>query len=71
MNAAHTFIALIVATAGSLASEGSIIISEFMAGNDTTVAPNSVPGRFDDWIELHNTGASRTRHGRMASDQRP
>ncbi|MDB4788770.1 lamin tail domain-containing protein [Akkermansiaceae bacterium] len=56
MNATHTFIAIIVATAGSLVSEGSIIINEFMAGNDTTVAPNSVPGRFDDWIELHNTG---------------
>ncbi|MBT7214155.1 MAG: lamin tail domain-containing protein, partial [Verrucomicrobia bacterium] len=56
MNATHTFIAIIVATAGSLVSEGSIIINEFMAGNDTTAAPNSVPGRFDDWIELYNTG---------------
>jgi hypothetical protein len=56
MNATHTFIAIIVATAGSLLSKGSVIINEFMAGNDTTVAPNSVPGRFDDWIELHNTG---------------
>ena len=56
MNATHTFIAIIVATAGSLVSEGSIIINEFIAGNDTTAAPNSVPGRFDDWIELYNTG---------------
>ena len=70
MNAARTFIALILAIAGSLASEASIIISEFMAGNNTTVVPNSVPGRFDDWIELHNTGPSEQDMGgwRLTND---
>ncbi len=55
MKAAHSLIALTLATAGSHRGEASIIINEFMAGNDTIVVPNSVPGRFDDWIELHNT----------------
>lgn len=54
MNATRTLIAILLATAGSLFSEASIIINEFMAGNDTIVVPNSAPGRFDDWIELHN-----------------
>lgn len=58
MKAAHTLIALILATAGSLCSKGSIIINEFMAGNDSIVVPNSVSGRFEDWIELHNTSGT-------------
>lgn len=58
MKAAHTLIALILATSGSLRSEGSIIINEFMAGNESIVVPNSVSGRFEDWIELHNTSGT-------------
>ena len=35
-------------------SRASIIINEFLTGNDTITVSNAVPGRFDDWIELHN-----------------
>lgn len=35
-------------------SSGSIVINEFLTGNDTIIVPNSVSGRFDDWIELRN-----------------
>lgn len=33
--------------------EGTVVINEFMAANDATVADQD--GEFDDWIELHNT----------------
>ena len=32
----------------------TVVISEFMAANDTTLADDE--GEFSDWIELHNTG---------------
>lgn len=35
-------------------SSGSIVINEFLTGNDTIAVPNAVAGRFDDWIELRN-----------------
>ncbi len=33
-------------------------LNEFMASNNTTVAPGAVAGTFDDWIELYNEGAA-------------
>ncbi len=32
-----------------------VVINEFLAANETVVVPGAVAGRFDDWIELHNT----------------
>ena len=58
MKAAHTLIALSLAIAGTVRCDASIIINEFMAGNDTIVVPNAVPGSFDDWIEIHNTAGT-------------
>src|SRR3989442_5637527 len=38
------------------AAAPSVVISEFMAGNNQTLADED--GEFSDWIELHNTGVS-------------
>ncbi len=35
---------------------GDVVINEFMASNDTTVADQD--GEYDDWIELYNNGTS-------------
>jgi|GEM_PF-262354 len=35
-----------------------IIVNEFMASNTLTAVPNTLPGTFEDWIELKNVGAS-------------
>ncbi|MCA9150002.1 MAG: lamin tail domain-containing protein, partial [Planctomycetales bacterium] len=34
----------------------AVVISEFMASNQTTLADDA--GKYSDWIELHNTGAT-------------
>ncbi len=44
----------ITATGGIAA--GDIVINEFMASNDTTVADQD--GEYDDWIELYNNSSS-------------
>lgn len=38
----------------SIIAEGEMVINEFMASNDATVADQD--GEFDDWIELYNRG---------------
>ncbi|MGB0143783.1 MAG: lamin tail domain-containing protein, partial [Akkermansiaceae bacterium] len=37
-----------------LPTSANVIISEFLAANDTIQVPNAVSGRFDDWVELQN-----------------
>lgn len=37
------------------ATFAEVVISEFLAANDSIQVPNAVPGTFDDWIELQNT----------------
>jgi hypothetical protein len=38
-------------------------INEFMAANSATAVPNAVAGRFDDWIEIHNTSGAEVNVG--------
>ena len=38
---------------------GSVVISEFLAANDSITVPNAVPGKFDDWIELSNPSGNQ------------
>jgi hypothetical protein len=42
--------------ASAILNESPIVINEIMASNTTTIADPQ--GEFDDWIELHNVGAS-------------
>ena len=51
--AQHEYYSLI-ATGGI--TPGDIVINEFMASNDTTVADQD--GEYDDWVELYNNSAS-------------
>ncbi|MFT7303735.1 MAG: hypothetical protein ACI8UZ_002578 [Akkermansiaceae bacterium] len=46
-----TFLSLLALTS---ISSGSIVINEFLTGNNSIVVPNTVPGKSDDWIELRN-----------------
>jgi spore coat protein CotH len=49
-NAAHEFFSLRVLAE----TVGDIVINEFMASNDATIADQD--GDFDDWVELYNKG---------------
>jgi hypothetical protein len=44
------------ALAWSCSSNDRVVISEFMASNDSTLTDEE--GEFGDWIELHNVGAT-------------
>ncbi|MEZ5305215.1 MAG: lamin tail domain-containing protein [Verrucomicrobiales bacterium] len=35
-------------------ADGTVLLNEFMAANDSTAVPNAVPGSFEDWIEIWN-----------------
>lgn len=39
-----------------LLADEDVVISEFMAANDSTLVPNAVENTFGDWVELFNTG---------------
>lgn len=43
-------------TTDTTGSTSSIVINEFMAGNDSTLVTDA--GEYEDWIELKNTGSS-------------
>lgn len=47
---------LAIALATACSSNERVVISEFMASNDTTLADEDE--EFGDWIELHNAGAT-------------
>lgn len=53
MRAQHEFYTLTIT--GGIAP-GDIVINEFMASNDTTVADQD--GEYDDWIELYNNSST-------------
>ena len=68
MRIASTFITLLSIFAFPQL-RASLVISEFLAANDTISAPNAVAGRFDDWIEIHNpTGTSQDLGGWRLTD---
>ncbi len=48
-------------TVGS--SNAALVLNEFMASNDATLADPA--GEFDDWIELHNSGTTAVNVGGM------
>lgn len=39
-------------------SFAEVVINEFAASNLSTAVPNALPGTFEDWIELKNTGSA-------------
>ena len=47
------FAPILCLVAASFAAQAEIILSEFMADNDSTLADRD--GEFSDWIEVHNS----------------
>src|SRR5947199_8596403 len=52
----NSIAALALILGGRLAAQDSVLISEFMAINDSTLADQT--GAFPDWIELYNAGSN-------------
>ena len=47
---------IVFGTSIAEAQDPPVVINEFVAANDNGLADNT--GAFEDWIELHNTGAA-------------
>ena len=58
MKSARTCLALFASILLISVGKASIVINEFLAGNDSIAVPNVDPGIFEDWIELYNPTGS-------------